>query len=319
MKTSTLCVFVQAIAGAVSTATHGTGHALGSLADQVVALRLLLADGSARDCAESDANPDFFHAARVSLGALGVISTLTLKIVPQFRLVRQQDFIHIDALCERLPALLAAHARVEWFWEPYTTDASLLLRLPTDEPIAEGCWRADGVDLEEEDHSRAVDVSYKALGREACYPDLYTEIEMFVPIEHAAAAFRDFRAFEKSVRKQRDQRSELQFGCRYVAAERSWLSPMYGDSAQAVFSFLVGGDEHATGSAQEFALHAAGLEQVCLKYGGRPHWGKRFTRELYDFSALYPRWAEFCALRHSVDPRGMFVNDWVERVFSLQL
>jgi L-gulonolactone oxidase len=106
----------QALAGAISTGTHGTGTKLGSLGDQVVALRILLADGSIVDC-DAQNQSDLFFAARCSLGCLGVLLILTFHTVPQFKLERIQKYMSIDALCAKLPELMAKHERLEWFYE----------------------------------------------------------------------------------------------------------------------------------------------------------------------------------------------------------
>jgi hypothetical protein len=101
----------------------------------------------------------------------------------------------------------------------------------------------------------------QALCREFPYPDLYTEIEVFIPIEHTLDAFREFRAFQKAIKKQRDPScdEDLGFGVRYVKAEESWLSPCFGRQT-AVFSFLIGGDADQTGPELQFELHAQGMK-----------------------------------------------------------
>ncbi len=114
----------QTISGAISTGTHGTGAGLGGIATQVAALELVLADGSVVSCS-AEQRPDLFNAARVSVGALGVISTVTLQCVPAFALAAHEAPMHVDQVLERFDEFAAVNDHFEFYWFPYGTNALL--------------------------------------------------------------------------------------------------------------------------------------------------------------------------------------------------
>src|SRR4051794_21020644 len=108
----------QTIAGAISTGTHGTGARLGGIATQIVALELVLADGSVVSCS-ADERPNLFNAARVGLGALGVISSVTLRCEPAFCLVADERPEPLEAVVEQMDDLVNGHDHMEFYWFPY--------------------------------------------------------------------------------------------------------------------------------------------------------------------------------------------------------
>ena len=112
----------QTLAGALSTGTHGTGARLGGLATQVEALELVLADGSVVTCSASS-RPELFAAARVGLGALGVISTVTLRCVPSFTLLADERPLPVEEVLEQFDELAAANDHFEFYWFPYGRQA----------------------------------------------------------------------------------------------------------------------------------------------------------------------------------------------------
>jgi L-gulono-1,4-lactone dehydrogenase len=114
----------QTVSGAISTGTHGTGARLGGLATQVAGLELVLADGSAVTCS-ADERPDLFAAARVSIGALGIISTVTLQCVPAFTLAADERPMALDEVLARFGEFAADNDHFEFFWFPYGKNALL--------------------------------------------------------------------------------------------------------------------------------------------------------------------------------------------------
>src|ERR1700722_15509229 len=114
----------QTISGAISTGTHGTGAGLGGIAAQVAGLELVLADGSVVSCSVEQ-RPDLFNAARVSVGALGVISTVTLQCVPAFALAAHEAPMHVDQVLARFDELAAVNDHFEFYWFPYGSNALL--------------------------------------------------------------------------------------------------------------------------------------------------------------------------------------------------
>ena len=127
----------QTIAGALATGTHGTGARLGGLATQIEALDLVLADGSLVTCSAS-ARPELFAAARVGLGALGVVSAVTLRCVPSFTLAADERPMPVEQVIEEFDALAAANDHFEFYWFPYGRQALVKRnnRVPSGGPAA---------------------------------------------------------------------------------------------------------------------------------------------------------------------------------------
>ena len=136
----------QTVAGAVSTSTHGTGARLPGLAAQIIGLRLVLADGTAVDCSAME-EPELFHCARVGLGALGVVSTVTLQVVPAFNLAVVEEPMRVDDLLADLDTHVDGNDHFEFFWVPHTRWALTKTNNRTTEPLAPrsrlAAWRND--------------------------------------------------------------------------------------------------------------------------------------------------------------------------------
>jgi FAD/FMN-containing dehydrogenase len=126
---------VQSIAGAISTGTHGTGIALGSLSTQVVGLTLVNGVGEVVRCSEQQ-HRELFKAAQVSLGALGIITLVTLRLVPAYRLDYTWVREPLSATLERLDQERDANRHFEFFWFPYSTWA-LVKRMNTTQAPAD--------------------------------------------------------------------------------------------------------------------------------------------------------------------------------------
>jgi len=301
----------QSLAGATATGTHGTGDT-GSLSAAIVGARLIVANGTVIDIDAS--SPDLLAAVRVNLGALGIVTRLTLQVVDIWRMRLDMIPYDLDTLMHDLPHLLAENPRLQWFWTPYTPNATLVLRTPTDAPIT-GCWD-QALDLETglSAGTSCVDVSYKTMtgSRDHYFTrSLYTEMEMFVPSEELPHAISDFRSFQASVVKKHSPGVKLFTGVRYVEADDSWMSPQYKRS-NAVISMIVTGDLTKTGAPDEFSMYGHGLEEIAVgKYDGRPHWGKMNYATAEDISRSYPKFDDFTELRSRLDPQGIFLNAYL--------
>ena len=123
----------QSIAGAISTGTHGTGADFTGLAGQVVGLRIALADGSVVDCSAAE-RPELFEAARVGLGAFGVLTEVTVQCVPAFLLAAEEHPEPLDAVLDGFAERMTAADHVEFYWFPHTDTALVKAnrRLPLD-------------------------------------------------------------------------------------------------------------------------------------------------------------------------------------------
>eukprot|EP00602_Paraphysomonas_sp_CaronLab_P004792 CAMPEP_0185021352 /NCGR_PEP_ID=MMETSP1103-20130426/4039_1 /TAXON_ID=36769 /ORGANISM="Paraphysomonas bandaiensis, Strain Caron Lab Isolate" /LENGTH=441 /DNA_ID=CAMNT_0027552829 /DNA_START=32 /DNA_END=1357 /DNA_ORIENTATION=- len=305
----------QSLAGAISTGTHGTGAALGSISTQIKSMRVIDSDGMIHIASDED-DAELLAAARAGLGAVGVISTLTLRTVPLFRMRKTQVSYDLSALLQDLPDLLNTYDRLQWWFTPYTSDATLLTREVTTDSISPaaggqaGCWSSLPTAA-----SECVDVSYKTMVDSIDHyedRDLYTEMEMFIPVEYTQAAVLDFIAFQESVKDKHDPDVELFTGVRYVAADDILLSPLYRRNS-SVISFIVIGDKDKTGSTQEFEMYSRGLEAICEeKYEGRAHWGKVNYMNADIVRTSYGKnYDRFMEVKKRMDPNNMFTNDYL--------
>jgi L-gulonolactone oxidase len=299
----------QSIAGAISTSTHGTGKKLGSLSASVVGIRLVDGQGRVWD---SKQDPEVLLYGRVSLGVLGVISTVTVRAVPLFKMQLSVFTVPLDELLAQHDYYMDEYDRFQFSFVPYTNEATVVLReeVPLDTPIENGgCWATPPETVT----YPCVDVSYKTLVDSLERYDnrtIYTEMEMFVPVEKGVAAIRDFMAFQDSVQDQHDDSAcSLFTNIRYVAADDIPVSPMLNRDI-AVLSFICLGDKDSTGSPVEFERYARGLENLTSeKYEGVPHWGKQNYATEEDLEKFYD-FEGFKSFRKRLDEGGVFLNDY---------
>jgi len=308
----------QSFAGAAATGTHGTGQRLGGIATQAVALRLATSDGTVVS-ASAGQNDSVFRAARTGLGALGVLTSVTLRTVPQWKMQLEQYATSLHALLTELPQLLIQHPRLQWSWTPYTDNATVVIRtdVPWSTPISPsgdsdntGCWVTGAMP------NPCTDISYKTLTDSAYHyakRTKYTEMEMFIPVELSVEAVRAFVEWmdQPEVRAQRNDAVQISAMLRYVAADDITLSPMHGRDT-AVLSFIA---VQAEGSTQQFELYAGGLQALCEeRFHGRPHWGKvsyvDSNTKTYLASA-YPGMQEFLSLARALDRPRRFSNSFL--------
>ncbi|WP_233517632.1 D-arabinono-1,4-lactone oxidase [Geodermatophilus marinus] len=303
------------VAGAVATATHGSGVGNGNLATAVAALELVTSDGAVRHARRGDAD---FDGLVVGLGALGVVTRLTLDVEPAYE-VRQRVYegLSWETLQADPDAVLSCGYSVSLF-TTWGRDVDLLwVKSRTDEPDP-GDGELFGATPAPVDRH-----PIPALDPAPCTPQLgvpgpwsdrlphfrtgFTpsagdelQSEYLVPRRHAAAALEAVRPLAPRIRPLL-QVCEI----RAVAADRLWLSTAHGEPALAL---------HFTWRPREDDVRAllADLEAALEPFGPRPHWGKLFRAGAAELSARYPRHADFVALAERLDPRGAFRNDWLE-------
>lgn len=323
----------QTIAGAISTGTHGTGAKFGGIATQVIGLEMVTADGSTLDCSAAE-RPELWSAARVGLGALGVLTRVTLQCVPLFSLRAEEGPMPLDELLDRFDELAANFDHFEAYWFPHTR--STLVKRNTRLPLAEGldrlpAWREW---LDDEFLSNRVfgwtielgkrkpswipnlnRVASRALGSRS-FTDLsykvftsprrvrFREMELAIPREAAVEAIREVvKAMEGS-----GMTIGFPVELRVAAGDDIPLSTASGrDSAYLAFHVPAAVDHTAY-----FRLVAGVLDP----YGARPHWGKLHDLDAELLRTRYPRFDEFTAIRRQVDPTGVFSNSYLDRVLG---
>ncbi|GGR49382.1 FAD-linked oxidoreductase [Streptomyces cinereoruber] len=324
-------IMEQTVAGAVSTGTHGTGRDSASIAAQIRALELVTADGQLLTCSEKE-NPEVFAAARIGLGALGVVTAITFAVEPVFLLTAREEPMSFDRVTSEFDALHAENEHFEFYWFPHTDNCNTKRNNRSAGPAAPpgriSGWVEDellsnGVFQLACSLGRAVPpvvpalakVSSRALSART-YTDIpykvftsprrvrFVEMEYALPREAAVAALREVKAMV--------ERSPLKVSfpveVRTAPADDIALSTAEGRETAYIAVHLYKGTPHRA--------YFTAVERIMTAHGGRPHWGKLHTRDAAYFSEVYPRFAEFTALRDRLDPDRLFANDHLRRILG---
>jgi len=320
----------QSIAGAISTATHGTGLRFGNIASRIIGLRLVTGDGTVLE-ATADHNPEVLDVARVGVGALGVLSTVTLQCVPAFNLHALEQAERVDALLERWDEEITGNDHFEFFWLPNTGWALTKRNRRTDEPVRPRprlrAWRDDYLLS-----NYAFDVTCRVARRN---PDLGRRVARLVPgtgrseyidrsdrvfasprtvkfyeMEYAIPCQNLVEALNRVRELVRRQGVQILFPVevRAVAADNIPLSTAFGRETAYIAVHVYQG----TAYDQYFQ----GVEGIMNDYGGRPHWGKMHFQTAATLADRYPRWDEFQALRTRTDPDGRFSSPYLDRILG---
>lgn len=276
-------VDVQAVGGALATGTHGTGPMLPNLPARVSGLRLLLADGSLRVVREED-DAELLAAARVSLGALGVVTAARIDCVPAYRLHERIERLSVDDCLASLDERIAATRHFEFFWYPSRDLVDAKSLHPTDLPP-----------------EAAADRKYERIGWSheilpSVREERFVEMEYALPAEAGPACFRAVRE------RMRERHAEVAWPVEYrtLRSDLAWLS-----TAHARETVTISLHQDAALPWQDFF---ADVEPVLREHGGRPHWGKRHTLTADELAPLYPRFDAFVRLARELDPTGRLRN-----------
>lgn len=321
----------QSIAGAISTATHGTGIKLGNLATFVTHLTMVCADGSTLHCSP-EADERVFRAAQVSLGALGVISTVTLRCEPAFNLHAREEGADLADVLTSLDEHISDNEHFEFFWFPHTARVHMKRNNRTDrEATRVRRWK---------DFRNEIIMANLAFGlvcrvgraRPAQIPSLmrrvvapgagriqkvarsdrvyasprlvrFSEMEYAIPRRNAREAI-------ERIRTTIDERFLVNFPVevRFVAGDDIPLSPAHGRETCYIAVHMYRG--------MDYEPYFRAVEQIMMSYDGRPHWGKLHFRDATSLAGSYPRWDDFIEVRNKLDPSGVFRNAYLDRVLG---
>jgi L-gulono-1,4-lactone dehydrogenase len=320
----------QSISGAISTATHGTGRAFGGIATQVTAVRLISGDGSIIECSQ-EKEPEVFSAVRVGLGALGIISTVTLRCVKAFNLRALEMPERVDQVLENLDANIRDNDHFEFFWVPNTGWALTKRNERTKDRLQpRGRWNEFRDDilvsnfafgalcrigrlwpslvprvaraLPNTGRTEYVDKSYRVFSS----PRLvrFYEMEYAVPLEAGIEAFNRVRRFLK----QSGLIPIFPVEVRFTAGDDIPLSTASGrDSCYIAVHVFEG---------MQYQQYFEAVEDIMNDYGGRPHWGKLHFQTGEALAPRYPQWDHFQSVRARLDPEGRFSNPYLDRVLG---
>lgn len=289
----------QTIAGAIGTGTHGTGLRLGNLSQTLVGGRLVTASGDVLAFgtdAGDDADPDLLRAAQVSLGSLGIMTSLTLRLLPAYDLHRVNWCTHVDWAVEHLHELAEAHRHVDFYWYPRSDEAQVrTLDVPGQEP--ELAPPAGEVRSDETGPSYAVIPNVRDLR--------FDEMEYMLPIE---AGLECFAVVRERVKERHRHQVAWRVLVRTIDADEAMISNCYRRRTMTIALLQNSGLPHDE--------YFADLEPVLQSFGGRPHWGKKHSMREPELRRSYREWDAFQDIRRRLDPNGVFLNDYLRSLFE---
>jgi len=314
----------QSLGGALGTGTHGTGVGYRAIHASVKSFRLVTGRGDILDCSP-DRNPEVFAAARVGVGAFGVISQVTLQNRAVTRVRKRVSVQPLERTAAEWATLSTAHDKVEFFAFPFSglavvietdpTDGAVVPRGPDQDtetlmslkrlrdwlggvpPLRRWVTRTvmSGIPAEE-----SVDESWKLLSNER--PVRFNEMEFHLPRDAQMTAMRE--VLDVIERGYHDVFFPLEI--RTIAPDDAWLSPFYGreSGSLAIHAYY----------KDDYRRLFADIEPILRRHGGRPHWGKLHSLKARDLASLYPRWKEAMEVRQSLDPQGRFLNPYLREL-----
>ena len=320
----------QTIAGAISTGTHGTGAGIGGLATFVEALELVLADGSVVSCSATSRS-ELFAAAQVGLGALGVISTVTMRCVPAFTLAADERPMPYEEVAEQFGEFAESNDHFEFYWFPYGRLALVKRnnrnRDAPPMPRWQWFWEYEVMEnaafgtlcragrtvpglirpLNRLASATLSKRSYSAPSHQVFVTPRrvrFVESEYAVPRESVLDVLAELRAAVPRL----ETPVMFPVEVRVAAADDIWLSTAYGrDTAYVAIHQYVG---------LPYQEYFRTFESITAAVGGRPHWGKMHTLDAGRLRDLYPRFGDFLRIRDETDPEGRFTNPYLEQVLG---
>jgi FAD-linked oxidoreductase len=322
----------QTVAGAIQTGTHGTGRDIGGMAAQVAGLELVLADGTVVSCSADSPGDGLFDAARVGLGALGVVTAVTFRVVPAFLLEAREQPMRWSEVISRLDELTSANEHFEFYWFPHTEGC--LTKRNNSSPGPPRPLPAFRYLLDDELLSNTLfgvtcrlghafpaaiktvnGVAGKALGSRSYVDAAYRvftsprrvrfkEQEYAIPRESLADVLAEIR----SLFARRDWRISFPIEVRVTPGDDPWLSTAFGRASAYIAIHVFHASPH-----QEYFRD---VEALMTAVAGRPHWGKMHTRRAEYLRQAYPKHGDFVALRDRLDPERRFGNAYLAQVLG---
>jgi FAD-linked oxidoreductase len=322
---------VQSIAGATATGTHGTGVKLRNISASIESLQLVLADGTVREINEQT-DPDEWRAARINLGALGVVSEMTLRTVPAFSLRAVDRAEPLEEVLRSLDERIDTNDHFEFYMFPYSDLAMTRTNNRVDEPPTDrskvSAWWHDvfvvntlfglvcrtgrrfhraiptlnRVAARLSGSPVRIDRSYRVFASPRLVK--FTETEYAFRREDCVEAVREVKRMIE--RKRHDVPIPLEV--RFAAPDDAFLAPTYGRETCHFSAHMFEG--------MEWRPYFADFERIMDHLDARPHWGKRHFQTAATLGERYPRWDDFRSVRKRSDPEGLFANEHLRRVLG---
>lgn len=324
------------LGGALATGTHGTGRNGKILPEYMVHCRLVLADGSVREVNDGE---ELMDAVRVSLGVLGIMSEITLQCEPVYTLHLKEKSMRDADWLANYDDMLVENDFTRILWMPHTDHGYVILgnKIDPSTPIKEN----KGPDYLK--HRRKVsrwlyryttrfprltapankiiqtlffrsEKEYKGTLYDATVTKSRTGTlelaEWTVGISRFQACFKELKAALDN--SNNPAWVHIPMDIRFIKKDDSWLSYAYGEDC-----VTVGCVSRDAANANNYAAFKI-VEEIFLKYGGRPHWGKRFDAKDAEMTKIYPRWENFKTLRAKLDPQGKFLNPYLRKLMHVR-
>ncbi|PVU92000.1 hypothetical protein BB559_003902 [Furculomyces boomerangus] len=326
----------QTISGVISTAAHGTGIDYGCFSSIVLDLVIIDGLGNRHYCSHSF-NKDLFDAARCSLGALGVITQVTLQCEPTFKLKAVQVPMDLDEILNDLPNVLNSAEHVRFWWFPYTNDTVLWKASRTKEPkkplkesfltdklygfhyyqfqLLLSRLRPSTIPAITREHYKSrfnkrlewVDDSHTVFNFDCLFPQYVNE--WAIPAENTATALRLLRKWINKERESGGVHVHFPIEVRFVDQDDVWLSPCYKQPVCYIGVIMYRPFHRPV----PYKKYWKAYEDIMRALGGRPHWAKAHQMYYFDLMKAYPKFPEFNAIREVCDPEGVFHNDYLRR------
>jgi FAD-linked oxidoreductase len=320
---------VQSIAGAVGTGTHGTGMHYGNISTQVTGMTLVTASGDVVEVSETQ-HREWFKAAQVSVGTLGVVVKITLRLVPSYRLDYWRKKSTFEETLAQAEEWRDGHRQFEFYCFPHAPEVQLKFLDQTDEPVnvnARKKWFAD-VFMENlmfgamsmvcrafpsicvpiarfcastVGYSHEINVGHRSLSTVRMVK--FNEMEFALAAEKGLDAVKELKEWIDRERVQ--VHFPIEF--RYVKGDDIYISPHTGRDSAAISVHQFKG--------MDYTKYFDGCEAIFRNHGGRPHWGKLHSLTAKDLRKLYPRWDDFQRAREALDPKGVFLTPYLRTLF----
>jgi FAD/FMN-containing dehydrogenase len=294
----------QAIAGAIATATHGSGRRQPNFSAALAGARVVNGLGEVVEVS-SAVNRDDLPALQTSIGMLGIMTEVTLRVVPAYELHARVDIMKFDEVMERFESDLDEYRHFGLFWMPTDASAALynLHDAGSDDCVVKRYREVEiGTPRAGLPPNERIDRSYRI------YPMVYDpnfhEVEYFLPIEHS----REIMDAMRALMMRWLPLSLYPLEIRVVAADDAWLSPNYQRDNLVV---SISGEP-----GTDYWPYLRACDDLFAEYGGRPHWGKIHFMTPERIDGLFPRYKEFLEVRRRFDPNGVFLNPHLRELFE---
>ncbi len=285
----------QNLAGAFGTGTHGSGKTLPNLSAMMVGCKLVDGTGETQSFSVEN-DPEMMQALRVSLGALGFLTEVTIQAFPAEQYARDEYCTHISTCMEHLEELVDNNLMFDFYWYPRCDEAKLRLC----NPVGEGMKDLDFARVDKREKGWL----YKILPKKR--ENKFDEMEYAIPIEAGPECFYEVR---KRIKAKHRQHVGWRVLYRTVAADDAFLSTFCNRNSATIALLQNNQLDHKK--------YFDDMEPILRDFGGRPHWGKKHSLRAKELAPLYPDWERFLKIRKEMDPHGIFLNKYLKQLFGL--